>query len=109
MRPSDPSQGGCLRPNSEKRLWVTHPCGFQGAGWGRLLNWLAHPAFYRRNWGRREVTPFRKSPIIMSKTSLFKHYEKTFRLSVSFRALRWMMALWAWKGLAVVNRASMFP
>jgi hypothetical protein len=25
--------GGWLRPNSEKRRWVPHPYGFQGAGW----------------------------------------------------------------------------
>jgi hypothetical protein len=24
--------GGWPRLNSEKRLWVPHPCGFQGAG-----------------------------------------------------------------------------
>src|SRR5258707_12984628 len=41
------------------------------------------------NWGRetgdrREVSPTLKSPIIISKTSLFKQYEKTFRLSPRF-------------------------
>src|SRR5579862_1825480 len=29
-----PRGGGWPRLNPEKRLWVLHPCGFQGAGFG---------------------------------------------------------------------------
>jgi hypothetical protein len=34
-----------------------------------------------------KFAPFSKSPIIMNRTGLFKQYEKTFRLSLSFLVL----------------------